>query len=264
MSEFVPTPPPPVPFPHIRSDLPLLAPLAWLRAGWNDFAAHPFPSLFYGACFTLLGWVFVFALSHAVAMVTGVTTGFLLVAPFFATGLYELSLLREQGETVMLAPTLSAWRRNLPAFGIYSLVLIVIYLLWARASMVIFALFYQGGLPTLTDLIQQILRFDNTEFLIAYFIVGGIFACIAFAVSVVSIPLILDQGQDTITAMIASALTLFRNPAPVLLWAAIIVTFTAIGISTAFFGMLVLMPLLGHTTWYAYRALVEPGQPPAP
>jgi uncharacterized membrane protein len=126
---------------------------------------------------------------------------------------------------------------------------------------VIFALFYQGGMPTLESFIAQLTQFDNIEFLLAYLAVGGIFAGLVFAFSVVSIPMMLDRQQDTVTAMLASFLALTRNLPTMLVWGALIVLLTAIGFATAFIGLIVLMPLVGHATWHAYRALIETHTP---
>ncbi len=248
------------PFPTVRSDLPAAAPIEWLRRGAEDFKACGAPSLFYGACFAGTGLLLFLALRHAVQLVTAVTTGFMLVGPFFAIGLYELSRRRERGESLTLIPTLAVWRRNLAGIGIYSLILIVLYLLWARASLVMFALFYQGGMPTLEGFLAQVAMFDNIEFMVAYLIVGAIFAGLVFAFSVVSIPMMLDRNQDTVTAMLASFLALVRNVPTMLVWGFMIVLLTAAGIATAFIGLIVTMPLVGHATWHAYRALIEPGE----
>lgn len=248
-------------FPVVRSGLPLSAPFDWLRRGADDFRACGFASLFYGLCFALGGLLLFLAFRHAVQLVTAVTAGFMLLGPFLALGLYELSRRRETGEALSLTATLMVWKRNFGCFGIYSLILIVIYLVWARASLVIFALFYQGGMPTLGSFMTQILKFDNIEFLLAYLAVGGFFAMLVFAVSVVSIPMMLERNKDTITAMLASFLALVRNLPMMLIWGVLVVLLTAIGIATAFLGLIITMPLVGHATWHAYRALIEPPAP---
>jgi uncharacterized membrane protein len=89
-------------------------------------------------------------------------------------------------------------------------------------------------------------------------VVGAIFASLVFAFSVVSIPLMLDRNQDAVTAMLASFLALVRNLPMMLVWAALIVALTAVGVATAFIGLVFLMPLVGHATWHAYRALIDP------
>ena len=249
------------PFPVVRSGLPLSAPFDWLRRGADDFRASGFASLFYGLCFAAGGFLLFLAFRHAVQLVTAVTAGFMLLGPFLALGLYELSRRRETGEALSLPATLTVWKRNFGCFGIYSLILIVVYLVWARASLVIFALFYQGGMPTLGSFMTQILKFDNIEFLLAYLAVGGIFAGLVFAFSVVSIPMMLERNKDTVTAMLASFLALARNLPMMLIWGALVVLLTVIGIATAFLGLIITMPLVGHATWHAYRALIEPPAP---
>ncbi len=246
------------PFPVVRINVPLLAPFTWLKLGFNDLVACKFASMFYGICFAAVGGLLLLAFRHATQLVTAVTTGFMLVGPFFAIGLYELSRLRERGEAPLLASTLAVWRRNISGIGIYSLIVIVLYLVWARASLVIFALFYQGGIPTMTSFIAEITRFDNLEFLLAYLAVGAFFAGLVFAFSVVSIPMMLDRNQDTVTAMIASFLALVRNFPTMLVWGALIALMVVIGIATLFVGLIITMPVVGHATWHAYRALIEP------
>jgi uncharacterized membrane protein len=113
-------------------------------------------------------------------------------------------------------------------------------------------------MPTLETFIEQIAKFDNIEFLVAYVLIGGFFATLVFAFSVVSIPTMLDRDQDTVTAMLASFLALVRNVPAMLVWGALIVAMVAIGIATAFLGLIVTMPVVGHATWHAYRALIEP------
>src|SRR5512139_3122460 len=94
--------------PEVRA-VPVTAPFAWLVRGWNDFRAQPLPSLFYGVCFAVMGWLIAVVFRHAFQYVSALVCGFFLVGPFLATGLYALSRRRERGESVWLAPTLDAW-----------------------------------------------------------------------------------------------------------------------------------------------------------
>ena len=134
----------------------------------------------------------------------------------------------------------------------------MVFLIWARASLVIFAMFYTQEMPNLTGFLTQVLSIDNLEFLMIYFGVGLVFALLVFAVSVVSIPLMLDRNQDAVTSMIASIRALAENPLPLLVWAALIVTLTLLGFLSFHLGLVVLMPVVGHATWHAYRDLVAP------
>ena len=117
-------------------------------------------------------------------------------------------------------------------------------------------------MPTLHSLFTMLLRFDNPSFLIAYFLVGGFFAALVFSVSVVSIPLMLDRDQDAITSMIASFLALARNPLVLLFWGLLISMLIAAGILLGYLGLIFTGPLVGHATWHAFRALIEPLKQP--
>jgi uncharacterized membrane protein len=242
--------------PGVRA-LPATAPFAWLAAGWRDCRAHPLPSAFYGVCFAVMGWLIVYTFRHAYEYVSALVTGFFLVGPFFAIGLYDLSRRRERGLPCWLAPTLDAWRPNVGAIGVFALVLGVVLLVWARASLVVFALFYTGEMPTVAGFVGQIFSMDNLEFLFAYLCVGGFFAALVFAISVVSVPMMLDRETDGVVAVLTSLKAVAANVPAMIVWGAIIVLMTAAGFALFFVGLAVAVPLIGHATWHAYRALVE-------
>lgn len=232
------------------------APFRWLARGAADFRAHPLPSAFYGACFALMGWLVYETFEYATAYLSALVTGFFLAGPFLATGLYALSRRRERGEPPWLAPTLDAWRPNVGAIGVFALVLAVILLVWARASLVVFALFYTSGMPTVEGFLGQLASVDNLEFLIAYACVGGFFATLVFAIGVVSVPMMLDRDIDGVVAVLTSLRAFRANLPAMAVWGAIIVVVTAAGFALVFVGLVVAAPLIGHATWHAYRELV--------
>jgi uncharacterized membrane protein len=241
---------------EVRS-VPAVAPLGWLAAGWRDFRAHPLPSAFYGACFALMGWLIVVTFEHATAYVSALVTGFFLVGPFVAIGLYALSRRRERGEPPWLAPTLDAWSGNVGAIGMFALVLAVILLVWARASLIVFALFYTAAMPTVQGFLAQVLSLDNVEFLLAYLVVGGFFAILVFAISVVSVPMMLDRDTDGVTAVLTSLRAFAANLPAMIVWGVTIIAVVGAGFALWFVGLVVAAPVVGHATWHAYRALVE-------
>ncbi len=236
----------------------ITAPLRWLVLGFADMKAAPASSLFYGLAFALMGWAIVFFYGNAYSLTVALMGGFMLLGPGLAMGLYALSRQREVGEVPRLVPTLTIWRANLSNLSIFALVTGVVFLVWARASMVVFAVFYSSGLPTAADFMRELLAFENVEFVIAYLVIGSCFASFIFSISVVAVPLMLDRNQDAITAMLLSLACVAKNPLPMLFWAIIIVSLAGFGFATAFIGLALTMPILGHATWHAYRAMTPP------
>ena len=245
------------PFPPIRP-IGWGAPLRWLRLGVADLMSCPVASLFYGFCFAGMGLLITFVFAHHYEYTVGLTSGFLLLGPFVSMGLYEISRRRELGEPCALAPTLTIWRRNISNIGVFAVVLGITFLIWARASLVVFALFYTSEMPSIAGFLDQVVRLENIEFLAVYFAVGGFFALLVFSVSVVSIPLMLDRDKDAITSMLTSIRALFTNLGPLLLWAVLIVLLTIVGFLSFHLGLIVAMPVIGHASWHAYRELVAP------
>jgi len=249
-------------FPSVR-EVDAGAPLRWVSRGFADLKACPIPSLFYGFCFAAMGLLVTTVFEHAYEYTAALTSGFLLLGPFLAMGLYEISRRHELGQSCELRPTLMVWTRNAGNIGIFAVVLGIVFLVWARASLVVFALFYTNELPNLSGFLTQLLALENVEFLLVYFSVGMLFATIVFAASVISVPLMLDRNQDAITSMLASIGALARNPGPMLVWAILIVALTIVGFLSFHLGLVVLMPIVGHASWHAYRDLVVPVTEPS-
>ncbi len=247
-----------LPLPAVRR-VPASAPFGWLAKGWRDYCAHPLPSLFYGVCYAAMGWLIALTFRHAYEYVSALVTGFFLVGPFLAIGLYDLSRRRARGLPTELAPTLNAWAGNAGAIGVFAVVLAVILLVWARASLIVFALFYTGAMPTVAGFFDQMLALDNIEFLAVYFCIGGFFAVLVFAISVVSVPMMLDRGTDGIVAVLTSLRAFAANVPAMIVWGLAIFALVALGFALLFAGLVVAVPVIGHATWHAYRALVDEG-----
>jgi len=233
------------------------SPFVWLRGGIKDLFRAQFASLFYGVCFALMGWTIVFfngAGAYGLTLAAACT--FMLLGPILSIGLYSLSADLEQNRPPNLRKSLAAWRGNVSNLALFALVSIVVVLIWARASAVIFAVFYNTGLPEITDFAGAVTSFENLDFLIVYFGIGLIFATFIFAISVVAVPLMFEKKTDAITASLASLAVVAKNPGPMILWAIILVGLISIGFLTGFLGLIYTAPIAGHATWHAYRSLI--------
>lgn len=240
------------------------APLRWLSRGVADMKAAPGPSLFYGGVFAIMGAMLDNFL-HVAALELALVTGFLLVAPFLAVGLYDISRSLQRGKPVVFSYTLVAWQANAPALGFYALILALLLAVWIRVSVVVVALFFASELPGEGSLLVQLTSSpEGWVFMGAYAAAGLGFALLVFSTSAVSIPMLLDRyGMDTLTAMITSFNVLRRNFRPMVLWAMIIVALMGAGFFTWYLGLIITAPVVGLASWHAYRDCVErDGGPP--
>ncbi|HEU0201621.1 MAG TPA: DUF2189 domain-containing protein [Burkholderiaceae bacterium] len=236
--------------------LSLAGPLHWLALGWRDFMRAPAIGLFYGACFVGMGWALMAVYENAPAYVLALSAGFLLMGPFLCMGLYRVSERLERGEQPDFVDSLLAWRRKTDTLAIFGFVLLVLELLWGRASLVVFALSFDG-MPDFKGSILKLLDPQNLDFILAYIAVGGVFAAVIYAVSVVSIPMILDRQTDAITAGLTSIRLVITQPGVMILWGAAITLLVVVAMLPWFAGLLVAGPVLGHASWHAYRAAVS-------
>ncbi len=233
-------------------------PLRWLKAGARDAWAHPGIALFYGICFWLMAYVLSAVFRHKPEYTMSITSGCLLVGPFLAMGLYDVSRRREQGTQPELGRSITCWDQHIGSMGMLVLVLIVLELLWGRASLVVFAVFFNAGMPDTAGLLKALLSPENWEFVAVYSAVGGIFAALVFSTSVVSIPMILDKDTDAVTAAITSIAVVLTN-LMVMTWWGLLITALVIAsvLSPWAIPLLVVGPCLGHASWHAYRASVR-------
>jgi uncharacterized membrane protein len=238
-------------------DLALGAPFVWLARGWQDLMATKAIALFYGLCFWLMALVLGVVFRNRPEYVMSIASGCLLVGPFLAMGLYEVSRRREQDLRPELAASLTCWDRHLPSMGLLVMVLIVLELLWGRASLVVFAVFFNTGMPSTTGVLQALLDPQNREFLAVYLLVGGVFATLVFGVSVVSIPMILDRDTDAISAALTSLQVIFSNAAVMFLWGMLITALVVLAMLNGSWALLLIGPWLGHASWHAYRGSVR-------
>lgn len=234
-------------------------PWDWLSKGWQDILRAPRFSLTYGAAFVAVSLLLTLGLMQAdlFFIVPSLAAGFFLVAPMLGIGLYRISENLEEGQPVRFCQALEGWRRNSAQLSAMALVLMLLMLVWMLAAVLIFAVFYDGTVPTDDSfLAYAFLSGENNAFVAAGILVGGVIAAFAYSITVITVPMLMDRPVDAMTAMATSVEAVRKNWAAMTLWAALIVMFVGVGILTYYIGLMVAMPLVGHGTWHAYRDLV--------
>ena len=249
------------PSPIVLRPLAARDPFRWLAGGWRDFRRCPRLGLFYGMCFVAMGWAIVKVYATAPAYVMALCAGFLLVGPFLCLGLYRASQRLERGETPDFPDSLFAWQTRTGTLAIFGFVLLILELLWGRATLVIFALTFDG-MPDLRSSFAALVDPANIGFTLAWLGVGAIFAGLIYAVSVVSMPMILDRPVDAVTAGLTSMRLVLTHTRVMLAWGAIVTVLVLVAMLPGFAGLLVVGPVLGHASWHAYRGAVVPASPP--
>ncbi len=233
-------------------------PLRWLQAGWRDFTRAPGIGLFYGAAFMVMGWALLKVYEQAPAYTLALSAGFLLMGPFLCLGLYRTSQRLEEGRKPDLGDSLLAWDTRTAQLGIFGFVLLVLEMLWGRATLVVFAVSFDG-MPDFKGSLLALLDPQNIGFIVAWAAVGAVFATLIFAVSVVSIPMILHRQTDAITAGLTSLRLVLSQPGVMCFWALLIALIVGVSLLPWFAGLLVTGPVIGHASWHAYRQAVADG-----
>jgi uncharacterized membrane protein len=234
-----------------------------LAVGLRDFRATPLMGLFFAGIYVAGGNLMIWFVAQAGLpyLVYPLAAGFVLIAPFVATGLYEISRRREAGQPVAFSDVLTVmFRQSGRELGWMAFVTLFIFLMWMYQIRLLLALFLGfksfSSIPEFLDVVLT--TREGLLFLGIGHVAGAILSAVLFSLTVVSFPLLLDRDVDFITAMITSLRAVAASPIVMLGWAAIIVGLTALAMLPYFLGLLLVMPVLGHTTWHLYRRAVAP------
>lgn len=233
------------------------APLQWIQRGIEDFRQAPGLSLLYGFLFAGFVAGAYMLVSNIPWYATGYLTGLMVVGPFLASGLYVASRDMERGVSPSINSSVSLLIQRRTYLALFSLLLALVMAAWVRFSALLFAVKFNTLSPSL-EAYTMLLGSADGWITLGYFVgIGFLLAAVVFTVSAVAIPLILDKDSDFITAMQTSYRAVVSNPAAMIVWAALVVTITAIGVVTAFIGLALVFPVLGYATWHSYRALIK-------
>jgi uncharacterized membrane protein len=231
--------------------LPASAPLTWLRRGLADFRRAWPQSVAYGvfmaiamATVSWLAWRY-----GSYWFMLAMVGGFVFIAPLTCTGLYVLSAQLERGQRPSLAEALlSGVRLYIGNELVFTLVLLVIFLVWARAGAMLSVFIPSRGHLGLRDLVT---------YLGIGSVIGAVFASLTFAVSAFSLPMIVHRRVDAVTAAVTSINAVLRNRGVMAVWLALIMLGLLIGFATLFIGLAVILPVIGHAAWHGYLDAID-------
>ncbi len=238
-----------------------------LARGIADFSAMPTHAVFLCLIYPIVGLILArLILGYEVLpLLFPLAAGFALVGPFAAIGFYELSRRREQGLDISWQDAFdvlhSPSRGAIAALG---LLLVVIFAIWIAVAQAIYiANFGYQPAASIPDFIHQVLTTPAGWMLIVVGnLVGFLFAAAVLSISVISFPLLLDRDVGAVEAALTSVRAVAANPVTMAAWGLIVAALLVIGSLPLFFGLAVVVPILGHSTWHLYRKVVEPGLEP--
>lgn len=233
------------------------APFRWLAAGWRDFRYKPLVSGFYGLAFLFAGLLVTAATWHNNVLVMTFITGFFLIAPFLCLGLYDLSRQRELTQSYHLWPSLTAFLRRRRDMALLVIFQALIMIAWIRLVTLMSALYVTNTGTSVTVLFDQLFTSEEgLGFLAIFLLSGAALASLVFITSVVAWPMLLHRSNGVLIAIITSYKAVMTNKVVMTIWAGMIVSLVLIGFATSLVGLLVILPVIGHATWHAYRDLV--------
>ena len=222
------------------------APFRWLKLGVKDLVHAPQHSLAYGltvailiASVSLLAWF-----KGGQWIMYAMLGGFVFIAPLTCIGLYAISAQLERGQDPqMIRSARAAWKRHFGNEMIFALALLVIFLVWARAAVMVSVFFPTDADPTFRDWFMY-LGFGS--------MIGAVFAAVTFSASAFSLPMIMHRDVDSITAIVTSVNAVLRNKRAMIVWLALVVLLLLLGVVTAFVGLIVIIPVIGYAAWHGY------------
>lgn len=230
--------------------LELTAPFHWLALGWQDLRRAWPLSLAYGGMLVLFGYLITWLAwdgGHVLLLFT-LGSAFILAGPVLAFGLYSISNQLAQGLQPRFGYCIRVQRKHLRNELLFALVILVVLLVWARAASMVHVFFPMD---------EDMGVVGWLEFLAVGSAVGAFFAALVFTISAFSLPLMLDRGTDAVTGALTSIAAVMSNKGPLLLWGVLIVALVSVGFATAYLGLALVLPWIGHATWHAYKDTIQ-------
>lgn len=242
-------------------------PLFWLYLGLKDICHSPWLSLAHGLAIAICGGLITWLAHDRFWLLASAVSGFLVVAPVLATSLYAMSRAIERNEAVNLRLLFKTWtqwqtlQNNEPVsywcLVRFGLLLGLAGTGWVLTSSALITLLAPMTIHTPMDFIRHVVLSPDSYLFELWLMLGGLMAAPVFASSVVAMPLLLDRQMSTLQAVLTSWKVVLTHPVPMALWAFLIMGLSMMGILSLFIGLVVIVPMLGHASWHAYRDLVD-------
>ena len=261
MTTLPPVVPPLAPAKNFNRHLSVGKAFSWLGAGWRDLITQPGPSLAYGAVVLLVsyGVILGMRLLGWDQVLFPALAGFVVVGPIVAIGLYEKSRRLARGEKVTLTRMIFVHAASGGQVWFTGALLMLLMLVWMRAAVIIYALFFGvRPFPGFDETVAMLLTTPvGWAMLVVGTAVGALFAALSFSISIFAVPMLLDEDVDAMTAMGTSMVLVWNNLPVMVCWGLIVASLFALCVVTGLLGLVLVFPLLGHASWHAYEAMRE-------
>ena len=231
-------------------------PLRWLARGWRDLLRAPLPGLLHGLAVCAFGLALLWLAHRQFWLLAGAFSGFLLLGPLAATGLYAVSRALEQGGRPTLATALAAWQPKDHRLVLFGLLLAAAGTGWVLTSAALITALAAQPVRDPIDFLRVVVLDERSWLFEGWLALGGVLAAPVYASSVVAIPLLLERRSGVLAAVLTSWRAVLLNPAPLALWGALLMAITLLGMGPLLLGLIVAVPWLSYASWHAYRDLV--------
>lgn len=228
------------------------SPLRWLALGWADLRRNPGPGLLHGLLLAVFGWLLLWAARDKFWLLAGAFSGFLIVAPVLATGLYQVSRSCSTGHCVGMGEVVQLWRSGDGRLVRFGLLLGLAGTGWVLTSAGLITLWSPEPIHKPADFLRHVVLVREIGLFESWLLLGALLAAPVFASTVVALPMLVDTSVPVSMAVAESWRAVANHPGPMALWAVIIGLLVGLGMLTALLGLVVIIPLVAHASWHAY------------
>ena len=235
----------------------LMSPLRWLALGWADLRRNPVPGLLHGLALAAFGWALLWIARDQFWLLAGAFSGFLIVAPVLATGLYHVSRSCGVGRCVGMREVFALWTSGDGRMVRFGLLLALAGTGWVITSAALVTLLSPEPIHKPVDFLRHVVLARDLGLFEYWVLLGAVLAAPVFASSVVAMPMLVDTSVPVNMAVAASWSAVAEHPLPMVLWALTIGALIGLSMLTGLVGLIVLLPILAHGSWHAYCDLTR-------